>query len=216
MIARQWRGVVPNAKSAAYLQLMRTVALPDYGSIPGNRGSWCLHRCDDRRTTFQMLTFWDDIEAVKRFAGDNYSKAKYYDFDQDYLIEAPADVRHFDVIAGAGDGRERAAPLIARYWTGKVSLAQADEYASYLAEFGLEDYDSYAGARGAYLLRDDDEAYASFILLSFWLSREAIANYAGEDIERARYYEFDLARLIEPPAYVEHYDTTPGAHLNRA
>jgi hypothetical protein len=31
-----------------------------------------------------MLTFWDDTDAIKRFAGDDFSLAKYYDFDSDY------------------------------------------------------------------------------------------------------------------------------------
>jgi hypothetical protein len=48
-----------------------------------------------------MLTFWDDIEAIKRFAGADYSMAKYYDFDSDYLIEKEAGVRHYEVSSEA-------------------------------------------------------------------------------------------------------------------
>ena len=44
-----------------------------------------------------MLTFWDDVDSVKRFAGDDYSIAKYYDFDSDYLIEMEPGVRHYEV-----------------------------------------------------------------------------------------------------------------------
>jgi hypothetical protein len=44
-----------------------------------------------------MLTFWDDSDAIKRFAGADYSLAKYYDFDSDFLIEMEARVRHYDV-----------------------------------------------------------------------------------------------------------------------
>jgi hypothetical protein len=44
-----------------------------------------------------MLTFWEDTEAIKRFAGDDYSMAKYYDFDSDYLIEMEARVRHYEI-----------------------------------------------------------------------------------------------------------------------
>jgi hypothetical protein len=43
------------------------------------------------------LTFWDDIDAIKRFAGDDFSMAKYYDFDSDYLIEKETGVRHYEV-----------------------------------------------------------------------------------------------------------------------
>ena len=49
------------------------------------------------RGVFEMLTFWDDTDAIKRFAGDDFSMAKYYDFDSDYLIEKEAGVRHYEV-----------------------------------------------------------------------------------------------------------------------
>ena len=48
-----------------------------------------------------MLTFWDDTDAVKRFAGDDFSMAKYYDFDSNYLIEKEAMVRHYEVSSPA-------------------------------------------------------------------------------------------------------------------
>lgn len=95
MIARIWQGKVPTAKAEAYLQLMRSVALPEYKSTPGNLGAWCLHRVDGEIAQFEMLTFWTDLEAIKAFAGDEVERAKYYDFDDSFLIEKPAFVRHF-------------------------------------------------------------------------------------------------------------------------
>ena len=94
MIARVWHGRVPAAKTDAYLQLMREVALPEYKATPGNRGAWCLRRADGDVTHFEMLTFWDDIAAVQRFAGLDYERAKYYPFDADYLLEFEPHVRH--------------------------------------------------------------------------------------------------------------------------
>jgi hypothetical protein len=43
------------------------------------------------------LAIWDDTDAIKRFAGDDYGVAKYYDFDSSYLIEMEARVRHYEV-----------------------------------------------------------------------------------------------------------------------
>jgi hypothetical protein len=50
-----------------------------------------------RCNTFRDATFWDDTDAIKRFAGDDFSMAKYYEFDSDYLIEKEAGVRHYEV-----------------------------------------------------------------------------------------------------------------------
>jgi hypothetical protein len=98
MIARRWHGRVLAAKAAAYLELMRDVGLPDYRSTEGNRGAWCLHRRDGDIVHVEMLTFWEDEAAIRRFAGDGMSKAKYYDFDPDYLIEMEPEVVHFAMI----------------------------------------------------------------------------------------------------------------------
>ncbi len=46
-----------------------------------------------------MLTFWDDLEAIKRFAGEDYESAKYYEFDTRFLIEIEPRVRHFQVFS---------------------------------------------------------------------------------------------------------------------
>ena len=101
MIARLWHGMVPISKADEYLGLMRRIALPEYLATRGNRGAWCLHRTEANVTHFEMLTFWDDIDAIKRFAGEDFNLAKYYDFDSDYLIEKEAGVLHYEVSSQA-------------------------------------------------------------------------------------------------------------------
>jgi heme-degrading monooxygenase HmoA len=97
MIARIWHGTVALAKSEAYLELMRSVAIPDYMATPGNRSAQVLHRVDGDVAHFIMLTFWDSLDAVRAFAGDDVSVAKYYDFDAGYLIELEPTVQHYEV-----------------------------------------------------------------------------------------------------------------------
>ena len=46
MVTRIWHGVTPAAKSDEYLNLMRTVAIPDYRSTPGNKGAYALRRME--------------------------------------------------------------------------------------------------------------------------------------------------------------------------
>lgn len=98
MIARRWHGRVPAAKAQDYLKLMREVGLPDYRSTHGNLGAWCLHRRDGDVVHVEIFTFWRDEAAIRRFAGDALTKAKYYDFDPDFLLEAEPEVTHFEVI----------------------------------------------------------------------------------------------------------------------
>lgn len=97
MIARIWHGRVPLNKYRAYLDHMLRVALPDYRATPGNRSARCLHRIDGDVAHFVMLTTWDNLDAIRAFAGDPVDTAKYYDFDRDYLIELEPKVQHYEI-----------------------------------------------------------------------------------------------------------------------
>ena len=99
MIARIWHGSVNKPRSDAYLTLMRTVALTDYRSVPGNLGAYALRREDGERVHFLMLTFWESLDAISAFAGQEVSAAKYYDFDKDFLVELEPTVAHYEIYA---------------------------------------------------------------------------------------------------------------------
>ena len=96
-MARIWHGATRTSKSDDYLTLMRTVAIPDYRSAPGNRGAYALRRIDGDTAHFLMLTFWESEAAIRAFAGDDVSKAKYYDFDKDFLLELEPCSTHYEM-----------------------------------------------------------------------------------------------------------------------
>lgn len=97
MIARTWHGVTSLAKADEYLRLMRTVAVADYQAIAGNRGVYVMRRIDGETAHFLLLTLWDSEAAIRQFAGEDIEKAKYYDFDPDYLLELEPTVTHYEV-----------------------------------------------------------------------------------------------------------------------
>lgn len=98
--------------------------------------------------------------------------------------------------------------MVARVWHGVVPLEKAESYSKYLADsdLGVRDYQRTQGNCGACLLRRVEGGNAHFLFISFWESRDAIKRYAGPDIDRARYFEYDLECLIEPEASVSHYE----------
>jgi hypothetical protein len=97
MIARIWSGAVPLEKAEQYLTLMRTVAIPDYQRIPGNKRALVLQRNEGGVAHFMTFTLWDSIDSIRAFAGDDISRAKYYDFDASFLLELAPGVQHFEV-----------------------------------------------------------------------------------------------------------------------
>lgn len=94
MIARTWHGATTLDDADRYLALMRTVGLPGYHAIAGNRGAYVLHHVDGELAHFTMLSFWDTWEAIRAFAGDDPEVAVYYDFDPDLLVEMEPTVTH--------------------------------------------------------------------------------------------------------------------------
>jgi hypothetical protein len=103
MIARTWHGVTPIAKADQYLHLMRTVAVPDYQAIAGNRGVYVMRRIEGDTAHFLLLTLWDSVDAILQFAGKDMKQAKYYDFDRDYLLELEPTATHFEVFVALPD-----------------------------------------------------------------------------------------------------------------
>jgi heme-degrading monooxygenase HmoA len=97
MIARIWHGTTPAAKSDEYLNLMRTIALPDYRATPGNKAAYALRRIEGETAHFLMVTFWESEVAIRAFAGDDIRVAKYYDFDKDFLLELEPCSAHYEM-----------------------------------------------------------------------------------------------------------------------
>jgi heme-degrading monooxygenase HmoA len=100
MIARLWHGRVPAAKAARYRAFLTAHAIPDYRSVPGNLAVHILERADDEVTHFMTVTFWESLSAIRAFAGDDISMAKYYPQDREYLLEFEPAVVHYEVVGG--------------------------------------------------------------------------------------------------------------------
>ncbi len=98
MIARTWHGRVPAAKADAYHAYLETTGYADYRSTPGNRGLLVLRRTEGDVVHFQLTTLWDSLEAIRRFAGDDYARARYYPEDDDFLLEREPFVVHHEVL----------------------------------------------------------------------------------------------------------------------
>jgi heme-degrading monooxygenase HmoA len=96
--------------------------------------------------------------------------------------------------------------MIARTWHGVTDRSRADEYADYLKQTGVRDYQETEGNRGVFVLRRIEQDRAHFLLLTLWESEEAIKRFAGDDIERARYYPEDEQFLLELEPTVTHYE----------
>ncbi len=99
MIARIWRGRTRAEDYERYADFLRKRAIPDYRGTEGFKGLIFLRRLVADEAHFVLITFWQDLESVRNFAGDDVEKAKYYPEDRDFLLEFPERVEHFEVFA---------------------------------------------------------------------------------------------------------------------
>jgi heme-degrading monooxygenase HmoA len=96
--------------------------------------------------------------------------------------------------------------MIARVWHGVTDAAKSDEYLAYLNRTGIPDYRATRGNQGVLVLRKLEDAKAHFLLFSFWDSTNAIKEFAGDEVAKARYYPEDKEFLLELEPTVEHYE----------
>lgn len=61
------------------------------------RGAWILHRVSGDTTEVLTFSLWEDMDAVRAFAGEDPSRAVYYPEDDRFLVTRASTVDHFDV-----------------------------------------------------------------------------------------------------------------------
>ena len=96
--------------------------------------------------------------------------------------------------------------MIARIWHGVTLSEKAGEYGHFLNSVAVRDYQATAGNLGVHILRRIAGDKAHFLIVTFWESYSAIKGFAGEDVEKARYYSEDIGFLLEFEENVVHYE----------
>jgi heme-degrading monooxygenase HmoA len=73
--ARTWRGWTRRSDADAYVEYLRLTGMREYRETSGDRAAYILRREEEDSTEFVTLTFWDSIESVKGFAGEDVERA---------------------------------------------------------------------------------------------------------------------------------------------
>ena len=98
MILRLWSAEMRAGKTDAYIDYFNETGAKDYGATPGNLGYQLLFEdIDSERVRVMTLSWWSSEADIRRFAGDDPSRARYYPRDDEYLLTFPQTVSHFRV-----------------------------------------------------------------------------------------------------------------------
>lgn len=96
--------------------------------------------------------------------------------------------------------------MIIRMWHGRVRHDHAFSYREFLRQRAIPDYKSVEGNVDVKILERREEDATHFITMTTWDSLDAIRAFAGDDVEKAKYYREDESFLLEFEPSVVHYE----------
>jgi heme-degrading monooxygenase HmoA len=104
MIVRTWKGWTPWKNADAYVSFLEGKVFKDIRKIDGYRGAYVFRSTDSEKdeVEFFVITFWDSIETIKKFAGDDPSLAVVENEAKRLLSRFEKHVKHYDVVHPPG------------------------------------------------------------------------------------------------------------------
>lgn len=97
MIAREWRCICPSENIDEFIPYLCITGVKDAKNTPGFKGAEILRRDDGASVEVTLITFWESMDSIKTFAGDNTEKAVLYPEDYKYGISSDLSVKHYIV-----------------------------------------------------------------------------------------------------------------------
>ena len=102
VILRRWSARIRTADEADYVAYIADTGLDDYRATPGNLGAQMLVRTlGNGESEVTTLSWWDSIDAIVAFAGEDIHRARYYPEDDRFLLTRPDQVEHHRLVGGA-------------------------------------------------------------------------------------------------------------------
>ena len=94
MSARIWFGRTKAEDYDAYLAYLEESGVAALKEPAGNRGVMVLRRLDGDEAEFGVVSFWDSLDDVKAFAGEDADVARYFPDDERFLLEFTPTLKH--------------------------------------------------------------------------------------------------------------------------
>jgi uncharacterized protein YciI/heme-degrading monooxygenase HmoA len=98
LILRMWRARSTVENSGKYIQHATHKVFPALRAIEGHRGAYLLRRVVDDAIELVVLTLWESMEAVRKFAGEAPDKAVVEPEARAVLTSFDESVVHFEII----------------------------------------------------------------------------------------------------------------------
>jgi len=101
VITRMWRGWARSDQADRYERHYRSEVMGTLRQVPGFRGARLLRRSIGEETEFVSLTFFDDLDAIRGFAGPDYETAVVAGEARKVLVRFDERVCHYQTAVEA-------------------------------------------------------------------------------------------------------------------
>jgi len=99
-VARQWRARATPAGADAYEEHFRSAVLPELERVEGWLGAQLLRRDDRDEVELVAITWFESLDAIRRFAGPDLERAVVAPEARRVLTSFEDRVRHYRIVAG--------------------------------------------------------------------------------------------------------------------
>ena len=98
MFAREWKARCPKEQEKPFIEYLYQTGVKDTSSTSGFIGAQVFSRELDEKAEITLITYWESLESIKAFAGNDIDVAKLYPEDYRYNLEPDDFVNHYEVI----------------------------------------------------------------------------------------------------------------------
>ena len=97
MICRTWHGCVPREHAEGFARQLQLTGVQHAEGLPGCCGAQVRRETQGKYEHFFLATWWQDLEAVRAFAGERYHVAVTYPDDEQFALLSDPYVFHHQV-----------------------------------------------------------------------------------------------------------------------
>lgn len=98
MTMRMWRGQATAERAGQYVEHATGTVFPKLRKVEGHRGAYLLRRAINGAVEFVVLTLWESMDAVRKFAGADAGRAVVEPEAQAILSGFDESATHFEIV----------------------------------------------------------------------------------------------------------------------
>ncbi len=98
MIARYWKGTTYSNMAQEYIHHLKKDTFPKLEQLNGFQKVELLRKSTPIGTEFLVITYWDSLEHIQQFAGENIDVAVVPPAASQLMVSFDKTVSHYEVI----------------------------------------------------------------------------------------------------------------------